>query len=452
MTSAARREVDVVVVGAGLSGLVAADVLVAAGRSVLVVEARDRVGGRTLSATVAGAHVDLGGTFVGPGQDRVLALAAALGVSTIPTWDVGDNLVSWRGERRRYRGTIPDLDAATLLDVDRLGTRLEQEMRLVPLGRPWEAPRAAAIDGETLQSWLRAAGASEGAKDLLAIVAKVTWGCEPSEVSLLHVLHHLHACGGLGPLLDTGGGAQQDHFPAGAQQLPLRLAERLGEAAVLGTPAYRIEWGGRGGAVVHAGGDATACGAVVVAVPPALRHRIAFEPALPPEHALLPQRWPQGTLSKVYAAYPTPFWRDDGLSGQALRDEGPVFVTFDTSPSGGAPGVLLGFIGGSYAREFDSQPASERRRRALAGFAALFGDRALDALDVVEQRWAAEPWSGGGPTAAVPPGAWTGYGPKLAAPVGPIHWAGSETADRWAGFLDGAVRAGERAADEVLRP
>jgi len=169
-------------------------------------------------------------------------------------------------------------------------------------------------------------------------------------------------------------------------------------------------------------------------------------PALPAEYRGLPACWPQGRLSKAYAAYPTPFWRANGLSGQALSDEGPVFITFDVSPRPDGPGVLLGFAD---ARRFDLLPADERRRQALASFASLFGDAALEPADYIDFRWGTEDFAAGGPTAAVPPGSWTRYGPWLRRPLGRIHWAGAETADEWTGFLDGAVRSGRRAAAEV---
>ena len=263
------------------------------------------------------------------------------------------------------------------------------------------------------------------------------------------MVHYLHACGGLNAMLDTEGGAQQDHFPAGSQELSTKLAEALGERVLLSHPVTAVAHSGTG-AVVTAGGRSLRCGQVIIAVPPALRGRIGFSPKLPTLTEVLPQRWPQGVLTKVYAAYPTPFWRAEGLSGQAVSDTGPVFITFDTSPADGGRGVLLGFIGGAYARSFGLLPAAERKARALSALAALFGAEALDAIDFVEQQWGADAWSDGGPTAAVPPGAWTSYGPALAAPAGVIHWAGSETAEQWPGYLDGAVRAGERAAAEAL--
>ncbi len=444
-----RVDVDVVVVGAGLAGLVTARDLVAAGRSVLVLEALDRVGGRTANAQISGVDVDLGAAFVGPTQDRVLALAAELGCVTAPTWDTGRNLIHWRGRVRAYSGTIPKIGVLELADLARVRWLFSDLVPTVPLGRPWLAPRAAALDAQTLGSWLTSVRALPSTHELMAVVARVTWGCEPGELSLLHALHYVHGCGGLDRMLDTADGAQQDHFPHGTQQLSVRLAERLGDRVVLDAPVTAISWSDDGACVATAERE-VGCSRVVVAVPPLLRQTITFDPLLPGSARALSQRWPQGVLTKAYASYATPFWRDAGLSGQALLDTGPVMITFDTTTDAAGPGVMLGFVGGRDALAFRALPVLERRLRVLSSFASLFGPAALDAESYVEQHWADEPYSGGGPTAAVPPGAWTTWGPHLRAPVGPVHWAGTETADEWSGFMDGAVRSGERAAQEVL--
>jgi monoamine oxidase len=185
-----------------------------------------------------------------------------------------------------------------------------------------------------------------------------------------------------------------------------------------------------------------------VAIPPAHRLDIDIAPAPRIEYQQLSQRWPQGALTKAYAAYPTPFWRAMGLSGQALCDEGPVFITFDVGTGAEGPGVLLGFVD---PRQFDRLPPEQRRRQAVESFAAIFGEEALEPIDYLDQRWGAEDFAPGGPTAAVPPGSWTEFGPLLRRPVGPLHWAGTETADEWTGFMDGAVRSGQRAATEVAQ-
>ncbi|MBY0443427.1 MAG: flavin monoamine oxidase family protein [Mycobacteriaceae bacterium] len=436
---------DVVVIGAGFAGLTAARDLVRRGHDVLVLEGRDRVGGRSLTSNVAGIPADMGGTFVGPTQDAILALAAELQISTCPTFHRGANVIQRGNSLRSYRGTIPKLPPVDLLDIGRLRWQLARIARSVPLDAPWAARRAQALDSQSLGEWLRSVHATATSRELLAIVSRVTWGCEPDEVSMLHTARYVRAAGGLDRMLDVHNGAQQDHFLTGTQPIAERMAAELGSRVMLNAFARQIDWHYSGATVSFDHGQAVAR-YIIMAIPPAHRAAIICTPALPAEYEQLAAHWPQGQLSKACAAYPTPFWRADGLSGMALSDTGPVFITFDISPPGDGPGVLLGFAD---ARRFDQIPAQLRRHHALDCFAQLFGEQAREPLDYIDYRWGAEEFAAGGPTAAVPPGSWTRYGPWLRRPVGPIHWAGTETADQWTGFLDGAVRSGQRAAAEV---
>ena len=434
------------VIGAGFAGLAAARELVKQKHDVLVLEGRDRVGGRSSTASLAGVPVDLGGTFVGPTQDAVLALAKELGCTTEPTYHDGANLIRWRGKVRSYRGTIPKLSLIGLLDIGRIQWQVERLSRGIDVARPWTSATANKLDATSLGGWLRSVGATASSHDLMAIMSRVTWGAEPDEVSMLHAVRYVKAAGGLDRMLDVVGGAQQDHFPGGTQQIADAMAAELGDRVRLNAIATRIEWSDDAVAVTSSAGVVEAR-RVIVAIPPAHRQNIDVAPPPPIGYQQLAQSWPQGALSKAYAAYPRPFWRDKGLSGQALSDQGPVFITFDVSPGDDGPGILLGFAD---SREFDALGADERRKQALAGFSALFGPDAEQPVDYLDHCWGAETFAPGGPTAAVPPGAWTEFGHLLREPVGPLHWAGTETADEWTGFLDGAVRSGRRAAAEVV--
>src|SRR6201988_2867686 len=256
------------VVGAGFAGLAAARDLVRLGHDVVVLEGRDRVGGRSSTTTIAGTPVDLGGTFVGPTQDAVIALAKELGCESVRTYSRGKNLIRWRGKVRAYRSTIPKLSIIELVDVSRIQWRFDRVSRRVPVKDPWTSPIADILDSKTLDQWLRYVHAGASTRDLMAIVARVTWGCEPEDVSMLHAVRYVKAAGGLGRMLDVEGGAQQDRFPDGTQQIALRMAEELGKRVVLNAVVRSIEQHAGGTLAVGSDRGDIAAKAVIVAVPP----------------------------------------------------------------------------------------------------------------------------------------------------------------------------------------
>jgi monoamine oxidase len=445
------RDVDLVVVGAGLAGLSAARVVAAAGASVVVLEARDRVGGRVLNEQIGSDKVvEVGGQWIGPTQDRLAALAGELGVDTFPTYGDGENVIEYGGRLRRYRGTIPRINPVVLLDVEQAQRRLNRLARRVPLEAPWEAPNAAALDGQTAATWMRRNLATKPGRMLLELGIEAVWAAQPEDMSLLHVLFYIHSAGSLEMLFDTEGGAQQDRFVGGSQRIAVLMAQELQrENVILEAPVRKIRRGGHG-VTVEADGATVRARQGVVAVAPTLAGRIAYDPPLPGFRDQLTQRMPLGTVAKCMAIYDEPFWRAEGLSGQGTSDAGPVKLTFDNSPPDGAPGVLLGFLEGRQARELGRLRAEERRAAVVDCFARLFGPRAGRPAAYVERLWAEEEWSRGCYGCHMPTGAWTNYGPALREPIGPLHWAGAEYATVWNGYMDGAVRSGEAAAGAVL--
>jgi monoamine oxidase len=188
----------------------------------------------------------------------------------------------------------------------------------------------------------------------------------------------------------------------------------------------------------------------VVALPPTLAGRLEYRPALPPWRDQLTQRVPAGSVIKVHLVYDEPFWRHEGLSGQAAGDTGPVKVVFDNSPPSGRPGILVGFMEGDDARAWSRATPKERAAAAAASMAGYFGPRAGRPSECIERDWSAEEFSRGCYGAHFGPGTWTSLGPALREPVGPLHWAGAEYATVWNGYMEGAVRSGEDAARAVL--
>jgi monoamine oxidase len=443
------RRVDVLVVGAGLAGLSAASDLVAAVHSVAVLEARERVGGRTLNHPVgAGEVVEVGGQWVGPGQDRILARARELGVGTFKTYTHGAQIFDYRGTQTHFSELIPPLPEPDAGDFAQLLGKVIAAQGQIATAAPWRSPGASALDAQTLATYTLANTSTPGARFLLELAVKAVFAAEPRDLSLLHALFYLAAGTGILFLTGTAGGAQDSRFHGGSQLISIRLAQRLGRRVTLGAPVRRIVQDARGVTVVSDAGSWRAR-RVIIAVSPLLAGRIEYAPALPALRDGLTQRVPQGSVIKYEAVYPRPFWRSAGLSGFTNSDRSPVGFTYDNSPPSGRPGVLLGFVVGADARHLGTLSTRERHRRVLSAFQRLFGRQAGRPTALIEQDWSREVWTRGCYAGYFPPGVWSDFGAALRAPVGRLHWAGTETAEVFNGYMDGAVRSGERAAREV---
>lgn len=454
-----RREADVAIVGAGLAGLTAARELRKAGHSVIVLEARHRVGGRVVNHPIGGGEItDGGGTFVGPTQGHIRRLARRLGVAEIPTYNRGDNVYIAGGERTTYpsdgpTGTAPP-DPLILPDLAQVVARLNEMSKQVPVDAPWRAPRAEEWDRQTLEGWIRRNSVSPRFRALVPVATRPIFGAEPSELSLLFVLFYIAASGDernpgtFERNFNTENGAQMFHFAGGAQRIPLKLARDLGNRVELRSPVRKIKQEA-GGVTVVSDNVRVSAKRVIVALPPELADRIEYRPALPPERRRLDRRVKQGELIKVAAVYDRPFWRAKGLTGSVVSLEGPVNVTYDDSPRDGRPGVLIGFVGGDLARRFDDGSRRRRRAAVVQDLVRFFGRQAAHPREYIESDWPDARWSRGAPVGIYGPGELTGVGPAIRTPVRRIHWAGTETSTYWNGYMDGAVRSGERVAEEV---
>jgi monoamine oxidase len=440
---------QVAIVGAGFAGLTAARELTKHGIDVRVLEARDRVGGRTWTVRKDGYWLDVGGQWTGPGQDRIIALGAEMGVKSFPTWPEGEHLQYTEGMGlRRWTGAVPSDDVETLSKTVQAIMAFDQLAQEVPIEAPWTAPHAREWDATTVQNWIDNNIDTPRVRDQMTTAIEAVFAAEPHDVSLLHALFYAKSGGGMFYLVSTEGGAQADRFDGGMQLVAEKVADELGDRIRLSAPVRRISQE-NGSVTVEADGASVKAKLCVVTAPPSLAGRIDYSPAMPPLRDHLTSRAPMGSVIKVYAIYDTPWWRDEGLSGRVVSDTGPIKVIFDNSTPEGKPGMLMGFIEGGDGRRLANVDAAERRRLALECFVRYFGDKAAKPMDYIEGNWPAEQWSRGCYGAVFPAGTWVSAGTALREPVGRIHWAGTETSEVFAGYVDGAVRSGERVAREV---
>lgn len=445
-------DVDFCVVGAGFAGLSAALRLKQAGQSVALLEARDRVGGRTFTEVRAdGTWIDRGGAWVGPGQDRIHALMDEFDVPSYKQFADGDAMMVVDGKQSRYRGAVPrTLNPFATVNLGTAMLELTKMCRAIPLEAPWEAKKADKWDSITVAQWLDHHVRSLAARDLLETAIGGTYTSETSEISLLYALHQMASGGGPQFVFDIEGGAQDSRIVGGMGAVYGPMATAIGDFLHLAQPVRRIRQDDHG-VTVHCEDSSVTARRAIVAVPIAIASQILYEPMLSVDRMFLHQRMPSGAVYKINIVYDEPFWRADGLSGQSAAPGTPAPVTIDACTDTGTPGVLCVIIEGPSARDMCALAAANRRSLILEELAKRFGPQARSPWDFIEQNWTLERYSGGGMISHAPPGVLTQFGPALRQPCGRVHWAGTESSAVMCGWVDGAVRSGERAAAEVMQ-
>ena len=442
---------DTIVVGAGVTGLTAAWRLVQAGQDVLVVEARDRVGGRLRTERHGDAAFEVGGQWVSPDQEALIALLDELGLQTYARHREGASVYLARsGERRTFDGVDLPVDATTASAVDQLTKTLDALAAELDPDRPWDHEDAERLDRITFKAWLEEQCDDVEARDNIALYIGPAMLTKPAHAfSTLQALLMAASAGSFSNLVDADFILDR-RVVGGLQSVPLALADRLGDRLRLGQDVTSISWSDDG-ATVHVGDQQLHATQVVLAVPPTLVARIRFQPELPAEHRHAREHQSFGLVIKVQAHYETPFWRDAGLSGTGFGPYELVHEVYDNTVEGATGGQLVGFVSDHRADELGRLSAEERRERVLASLAAYFGDAARTPTTYVESDWQHQELTGGAYGTSFDLGSLTRYGRVLHEPVGPIEFGSSDIAGLGFQHVDGAVRVGTRLAQRILR-
>ncbi|MFC2186964.1 flavin monoamine oxidase family protein [Fulvivirgaceae bacterium LMO-SS25] len=444
-------KIDVIVIGAGVSGLTTAKILKQIGLQVLVLEARDRVGGRVLSQqTSFKDKIDLGGQWIGPKQEKITSLCTEMGIEVFKQYNTGKKVLDLFGKKKTYKNTIPALPYLSLIDLQNGISKIEKLAAELKLGDAKQVVQNKHFDRQTAEQLKNQIFQTKSAKASFDIVVNAIFAAEPADISALFFLYYVKSGQGLMHLAEINNGAQQTRLVGGMQQIAEKLAEPLTENVML-NQAVRAIHQHTEGVIVETIDNAFDAKYVVVAIPPALASRINYYPPLAGNKDQLMQKMPMGSVIKCVFTYKTPFWREDGHSAEFISDRGPMNLGFDDSPHDLAYGAIIGFISGNKAREWSQNLKSERKEACIDQLVGYFGSRANEVIEYHEKDWMADEWTRGCYVGYMPPNVLSVYGNSLKEPSGRIHWAGTETSDIWNGYIEGAIISGERAAAEITK-
>ena len=450
--SAASQRVDVVIVGAGFSGLSAARALVKAGKKVVVLEARNRVGGRVKAGQVAGRTVDVGGMWVGATQTRLLELIKEFDLHLVPQFETGKNVTEANHKRYEGTGTSYGWGEKTDAETDRVMKRVDELSQGVPLNAPWNAGEALPYDTMTADDWFQKNTTNPEVLGTLRGLTRGIFTADAYQISFLYFLFYLRAGDNFATQANFGQGTSQAWtVQETMHRVAAKMAEGLGSAIVFESPVGAIAQTDAGVTVESEKGSWQA-DYVVVCLPPPLALRIQYQPVLPSAREILLEHVPMGSVIKFWVAYEKPFWRGRGYSGLVTSDELPSnLICADSTLSEAGPGFLVGFMEGRGGMEWTGKPKDARKKAVVDRLVKFWGTEAAHPIDYEDQDWPSDPWSRGCYVASPAPGILSSVGAVIRQPHGRVHWAGTETAERWAGYIDGAVRSGDRAAAEILQ-
>jgi len=455
-----RIDTDVVIVGAGASGLTAANKLKAAGKSVVVLEARDRIGGRLWTDDIDGAMLEIGGQWVSPDQDALIETIAELGLETYSRYREGENVyIAEDGERRLFEGEIFPVPAKTEGEIVGLIEKLDALVAEIDPDAPWAHPRAKELDEVSFAEWLGTQTDDEEAKLNIGMFIAGAMLTKPTHAfSALQALLMAASAGSFSNLVDADF-ILDKRVVGGLQQVPLGLAAKLGDAVRLNQPVRKLRWAGLSsdagsnpeqGVVAVTDSLEVHAQRVILAVPPILYSRISYEPPLPRRQHQLHQHLSMGFVIKVHAVYETPFWRAQGLSGTAFSPYELCHEAYDNTNHGDSRGTLVGFVSDEEADGVFTLSAEERKAKILESLSHYYGPEALNPVVYYESDWGSEEWTRGAYAASFDMGGLARYGADLRKNVGPIHFACSDMAGKGYQHVDGAIRMGRLVAEQII--
>lgn len=442
---------DVIIIGAGFAGLAAAKALKDAGVDFLILEARDRIGGRVHTYEIEkGMPLDLGGQWIGPTQDNMYQLVKEFGLNTFPTYNQGKNILYLNKKVKTYKGLIPKINPLALINLELIIRDLNKKAARINLDQPWKSQSAEKHDAITLKQYILRKSKFSSVAQILIAGLETVFACDLSEISILQCLFYIKSGTNLDTLLNIDGGAQQDRIVGGMQVIAEKMALKYKDKILLQHPVNHIIQSNYE-AAVYSNSKKFDAEKIILTIPPILIPKIKIIPKLSLAKEQLHHRMPMGTVIKSYAIYETPFWRDQGFSGQVITDiNSPIQTVFDNTESHSTKGKLMAFSLANRARKLMELKASSRKEIVLNELAKFFGTQALDPIHYIDKCWADEEWSMGCYAGMRTPGSWTAFTDALSKPEGNIHFAGTETSHQWNGYIEGAVLSGRRAADEVI--